>query len=82
MFENAVKNKINLSGNNKKSDFYIAFGISKAFTYPVGVLITSILENNKDIKISFHIFIDNKIDDKELSRFKELIKFGYVTTNS
>lgn len=75
MFEYAVKNKINLTRDNKKSDFYIAFGISKAFTYPVGVLITSILENNKDIKISFHIFIDNKIDDKELSRFKELIKF-------
>ena len=75
MFEYVVKNKINLTRDNKKSDFYIAFGISKAFTYPVGVLITSILENNKDIKISFHIFIDNKIDDKELSRFKELIKF-------
>ena len=75
MFEHAVKNKINLTRDDKKSDFYIAFGISKAFTYPVGVLITSILKNNKDIKISFHIFIDNKIDDKELSRFKELIKF-------
>ena len=65
MFEYAVKNKINLARDNKKSDFYIAFGISKAFTYPVGVLITSILENNKDIKISFHIFIDNKIDDSK-----------------
>lgn len=75
MFEHAVKNKINLTRDDKKSDFYVAFGISKTFTYPVGVLITSILENNKDIKISFHIFIDNKIDDKELSRFKELIKF-------
>lgn len=75
MFEHAVKNKINLTRDDKKSDFYVAFGISKAFTYPVGVLMTSILENNKDIKISFHIFIDNEIDDKELSRFKELIKF-------
>lgn len=53
MFEYAVKNKINLTRDNKKSDFYIAFGISKAFTYPVGVLITSILENNKDIKLVF-----------------------------
>ena len=67
MFEHAVKNKINLARDDKKSDFYIAFGISKAFTYPVGVLITSILKNNKDIKISFHIFIDNKIDDKEFT---------------
>lgn len=75
MFENAVKNKINLSGNNKKSDFHIAFGISKTFTYPVGVLITSILENNKDMKISFHIFVDDKIEDKELNRFKDLIEF-------
>lgn len=75
MFENAVKNKMNLSGSNKKSDFHIAFGISKTFTYPVGVLITSILENNKDIKISFHIFVDDKIGDKELNRFKDFIKF-------
>ena len=75
MFENAVKNKINLSGNNKKSDFHIAFGISKTFTYPVGVLITSILENNKDMKINFHIIVDDKIEDKELNRFKELVEF-------
>ena len=75
MFEYAVKNKINLARDNKKSDFYIAFGISKAFTYPVGVLITSILENNKDMKISFHIFVDDKIEDKELNRFKDLIEF-------
>ena len=51
MFEHAVKNKINLTRDDKKSDFYIAFGISKAFTYPVGVLITSILKNNKDIRL-------------------------------
>lgn len=75
MFEHAVKNKINLTRDDKKSNFYIAFGISKSFTYPVGVLMTSILENNKDIKISFHIFIDDKIDDKELRRFEKLIKF-------
>ena len=31
MFEYAVKNKINLTRDNKKSDFYIAFGISKAY---------------------------------------------------
>lgn len=75
MFENAVKNKINLTRDNKKSDFHIAFGISKTFTYPVGVLITSILENNKDMKINFHIFVDDKIEDKELNRFKDLIEF-------
>lgn len=75
MFENAVKNKINLTRDNKKSDFHIAFGISKTFTYPVGVLITSILENNKDMKINFHIFVDDKIEDKELNRFKELVEF-------
>lgn len=73
MFENVVKSKLHL-GDNKINGFHIAFGISKTFTYPVGILMTSILENNKDIKISFHIFIDDKIDDKELSRFKEIIK--------
>lgn len=73
MFENVVKSKLHL-GDNKINGFHIAFGISKTFTYPVGILITSILENNKEININFHIFIDNKIDDKELSRFKEIIK--------
>ena len=73
MFENAVKSKLMLTNNKKKSDFHIAFGISKNFSFPVGVLITSILENNSDIKISFHIFIDNKISDKELKRFNSLV---------
>lgn len=74
MFENAVRNKIKLSSSDKQADFHIAFGISKSFTYPVGVLITSILENSKDMKISCHIFIDDKISDKEWKRFKKLVE--------
>lgn len=73
MFENAVKNKLILSNDNNKSDFYIAFGISKNFTFPTGVLITSILENTPNLKISFHIFIDNKINDTEIERFRLLV---------
>lgn len=88
MFEHAVKNKLILSNNNNKSDFHIAFGISKDFTFPTGVLITSILENNPDIKINFHIFIDNKINDTEIARFTLLVNkhntdiFLYEINNS
>ena len=74
MFENVVKSKLKIGTNEKSADFHIAFGISKAFTYPVGILSTSILENNKDMKIDFHIFIDDKIENKEIERFKELTR--------
>ena len=65
MFENVVKSKLKIGTNEKSADFHIAFGISKAFSYPVGILSTSILENNKDMKIDFHIFVDDKIENKD-----------------
>lgn len=77
MFENAVKQKNILSGNGfplEKADLHIAFGISANFTYPVGVLLTSILENSHDIKIAFHIFIDDCIEDTEKEKFELLLE--------
>ena len=71
MFENAVKQKIELKTKNN-IDFHIAFGISKNFTYPTGVLITSILENNRDLNICFHLFIDKLIDKIELKKYEQL----------
>ena len=78
MFENAVKEKNVLSNSAfppEQADIHIAFGISADFTYPVGVLITSILENNRDLKIAFHIFIDGSIALEEKKKFMALLFF-------
>lgn len=82
MFENAVKEKNVLSNSAfppEQADIHIAFGISADFTYPVGVLITSILENNRDLKIAFHIFIDGSIALEENKKFMALL-FSYNTS--
>ena len=77
MFENVVQDKKVFTSKTfdlNNVDLHIAFGISKNFTYPVGVLITSILENNKDMIIDFHIFVDDIITDAEKNRFKKLVE--------
>lgn len=38
-----------------RNDFHIVFGIDDDFVRPLGVLMTSIIENNKNEKIVFHI---------------------------
>ena len=46
---------------------HIAFNIDESFCMPMGVTITSILENNKDVNFAFHVFIDGiNQKDKEL----------------
>lgn len=45
-------------------------------------MITSILENNKDMKISFHIFVDDKIEGKELIEFYDTDNIIYEIDNS
>lgn len=54
-------------GQEKESKMHIAFNIDKSFCMPLGVTITSILENNNDIEFSFHVFIDDITQlDREL----------------
>lgn len=77
MFENAVKQKKILSGNAfplEKADLHIAFGISANFTYPVSVLMTSILENNNNLQLAFHIFADNSISVSEQDKFSKILE--------
>ena len=40
------------------STFNIAYGIDKNFLYGCGISIASILLNNKDKRLSFHVFTD------------------------
>ena len=75
MFENVVQDKIVFSAKDFKlenADLHIAFGISANFTHPTGIMVTSVLENNKDLKIAVHIFADDDILESEKKRFKEL----------
>lgn len=49
-----------------KEIFHVAFNIDANFFMPTGVTITSILENNKEMSVAFHIFADNaKSEDVE-----------------
>ena len=64
----------------------LGFGISKIFARPLGVTLTSILENNMDEKFIFHIFIE-ELEDKDFERFellakkyKQIIIFYYVNS--
>ncbi len=64
----------------------IAFGIDANFARPLGVAMTSVLANNSQEKIVFHIFTDG-IRSDDLQRLKELaerfataIKLYYIDT--
>lgn len=53
---NIVREKIIYGNKNaNRNDFHIVFGIDDDFVRPLGVLMTSIIENNKNESIVFHI---------------------------
>lgn len=53
---NILKEKIIYGQEYKQNnDFHIVFGIDDDFVRPLGVLMTSIIENNKNENIEFHI---------------------------
>lgn len=53
---NIVREKIIYGNKNaNRNDFHIVFGIDDDFIRPLGVLMTSIIENNKNENIEFHI---------------------------
>lgn len=54
----------------KNQMMHITFNIDVNFFMPTGVTITSILENNKDLDFTFHIFT-NEVDEKDLKKLKQ-----------
>ena len=50
---------------------HICFNIDINFFRPTGVTITSILENNSNMKFAFHIFTD-AVNKKDLEALKKL----------
>lgn len=53
--------------------FHIAFGVDEGFMHPMGVTITSIIENNMDVDLTFHVFI-SAISENSKNRIKQLEK--------
>lgn len=74
--ERFVKRTYEYEYNEQSRDtIHIAFNIDKNFCRPLGVTITSILENNKDTNLCFHIFIDDIYDDDKDKLFKTMAKY-------
>ena len=53
------------------ADLHVAFGISQNFMRPLGVMITSLAENNKHLSLAMHIFTDKmeEADRIKLEKF-------------
>ena len=60
---------------------HIAFGVNEKYFYPMGVTITSIVENNRDEEFVFHIFSTELPPDQinKLEKLKKTYDFDYKT---
>jgi lipopolysaccharide biosynthesis glycosyltransferase len=56
-----------------EKSFHIAFGVDDNYVRPMGVLITSILENTPNQKFVFHVFTQD-ISNENASRLEQLAK--------
>ena len=79
---NIVENKLifnglNIEDINYKKSINIGYGVDNNFIRPMGVSMTSIIKNNMDINIIFHIFIDY-IDDMSLNLLEKFAKDNKV----
>lgn len=79
-----MKNKVDLGRLPVDCDdefFNISFGITMDYTAQVGVLMTTIVVNNKDMLFYFHIFCDNitDCDLKKFERFANMYKNIAIT---
>jgi lipopolysaccharide biosynthesis glycosyltransferase len=79
--ENAISNKRIFHGFEQSvnlPEIHIAFGVSKNFVPPMGVLITSLLEKNKDIRFSIHVFSD-ELEKEDMERLELFAKTYQIT---
>ncbi|MEA1062824.1 glycosyltransferase family 8 protein [Erwinia sp. HR93] len=58
---------------NQQIALNIAYGVDKNFIFGTAISITSVLINNEDIPLAFHIFTDS-IDSDNLDKFNQLAK--------
>ncbi len=64
---------LNMSERDEKKQLAIALNTDSNFLMQVGVVLTSILEQNKDINFQFHVFA-SEITDNHLKNFEQTSK--------
>ena len=78
---NIVREKIIYGNKNaNRNDFHIVFGIDDDFVRPLGVLMTSIIENNKNENIVFHI-ISKYISEKNRKIINQFAMVNNIAIN-
>lgn len=81
IFNHIIKKKELLDENNtfetSCTDVHIAFGVDTNFVIGMGVSMTSIILNNLDVKINFHVITDG-IDEEDIERLKILSRYENV----
>jgi len=81
IFENVILKTEVIDENNtfvaKNEDLHIAFGIDANFAIGMGVCMTSIILNNQNERINFHVFTDG-INQEDIERLKLLTKYENV----
>lgn len=73
-FDGMVKKVIPL-GHSEADDSlccHVAYGIDDNFLYGCGISVVSLLMNNPNTQFSFHVFIDNIMSDKDITKFSEI----------
>ncbi|WP_189339519.1 glycosyltransferase [Pectobacterium peruviense] len=75
-----IEKHISINEKNVKPEksFHIAYGVDKNFLFGAAISMTSVIINNKEKELNFHIFTDY-IDDEYTTRATELSKkFGVI----
>lgn len=73
LHDKLIKETIVFNGHSLQDDYFnITYASDKKFIYGVGVSVTSVIINNPNMKIHFHIFLD-EVDDANRDLFKKLI---------
>lgn len=57
---------------SKNREIHIGFGINAAYARPMGVAIASIVVNNPDLSLVFHVF-ESSIEEEDIQRLKILV---------
>lgn len=78
----AVKTVYRYGSNEKvnQSQLHIAYGIDKNFQFGAGISLTSVIINNRDVDLVFHIFTDNE-DSVFFSALKQLAEKEAIAVN-
>ncbi|EHZ6871490.1 lipopolysaccharide 1,2-glucosyltransferase, partial [Providencia rettgeri] len=66
-----IKEKIELGKSEVEADLNIAYGVDEGFLFGSGISMNSIIINNRNINLKFHLFTDF-IDDDFLIKLKKL----------